>query len=77
MNEGLKIFFDNPMTFTPENIRALTGISGLYVIYIESIDFKYPFQHPKLLFIVMSEKKTNCFGRILLGNFDGKSKNVG
>ncbi len=77
MNEALKIFFDNPMTFNPENIRPLNGIAGLYFIFSKSIDISYPFQQSKLLYIGMSEKKTNSIGNRLLGHFDGKSKNVG
>jgi hypothetical protein len=77
MNENLKIFFDNPMTFNPEYIRPLSGIAGLYFIFSKSIDINYPFQQSKLLYIGMSEKKTNSIGNRLLGHFDGKSKNVG
>lgn len=77
MNENLKIFFDNPMTFNPENIRPLNGIAGLYFIFSKSIDINYPYKQSKLLYIGMSEKKTNSIGSRLLGHFDGKSKNVG
>jgi hypothetical protein len=77
MNEQLKIFFDTPKTFNPENIRPLNGITGLYFILSKSIDINYPFQYSKLLYIGMSEKKTNSIGSRLLGHFDGKSKNVG
>lgn len=77
MNEDLKIFFDNPMTFNPENIRPLNGIAGLYFIFNKSIDINYPFQQSKLLYIGMSEKRTNSIGNRLLGHFDGKSKNIG
>jgi hypothetical protein len=77
MNEQLKIFFDNPMIFNPENIRPLNGIAGLYFIFSKSLDINYPFQQSKLLYIGMSEKRTNSIGSRLLGHFDGKSKNVG
>ena len=77
MTEVLTIFFDNPMTFNPENIRPLNGIAGLYFIFSKSIDIKYPNRQSKLLYIGMSEKKTNSIGSRLLGHFDGKSKNFG
>lgn len=77
MNEDLKIFFDSPMPFSPENIRPLNGIAGLYFIFSKSINFNYPYKQSKLLYIGMSEKKTNSIGSRLLGHFDGKSKNVG
>ena len=74
MNEQLKIFFDNPIPFIPENIRPLNGIAGLYFIFSKSIDVNYPFQQSKLLYIGMSEKRTNSIGNRLIGHFDGKSK---
>lgn len=77
MNEQLKIFFDNPMHFHPENIRPLNGIAGLYFIFSKNIDIKYPFKQSKLLYIGMSEKRTNSIGSRLLGHFNGKSRNVG
>ena len=77
MNEQLKIFFDNPIPFIPENIRPLNGIAGLYFIFSKSIDVNYPFQQSKLLYIGMSEKRTNSIGNRLIGHFDGKSKNIG
>ena len=77
MKNQLKIFFDNPMHFHPENIRPLNGITGLYFIFSKNIDINYPFQQSKLLYIGMSEKKTNSIGSRLLGHFDGKSRNVG
>lgn len=77
MNKQLKIFFDSPIPFIPENIRPLNGIAGLYFIFSKNIDINYPFQQSKLLYIGMSEKRTNSIGNRLMGHFDGKSKNIG
>ncbi|MCC5922464.1 MAG: hypothetical protein JJT77_01660 [Crocinitomicaceae bacterium] len=55
----------------------MNGIAGLYFIFSKSVDINYPFQQSKLLYIGMSEKRTNSIGSRLLGHFDGKSKNVG
>lgn len=77
MKNELKIYFDNPIPFIPENIRPLNGIAGLYFIFSKSIDVNYPFQQSKLLYIGMSEKRTNSIGNRLIGHFDGKSKNIG
>lgn len=77
MSDELKIFFDNPITFNPKNIRPLNGIAGLYFIFNKNIDINYPFKPSKLLYIGMSEKRTNSIGSRLLGHFDGKSKNIG
>lgn len=77
MTNEVTIYFDSPMDFVPENIRPLNGIAGLYFIFSKSIDINYPFDVSKLLYIGMSEKKTNSIGSRLIGHYDGKSKNVG
>ncbi|EKT3958475.1 hypothetical protein NTJ28_002490 [Flavobacterium psychrophilum] len=58
-------------------MKPLNGIAGLYFIFSQSIDIQYPFQKSKLLYIGMSEKKTNSIASRLSGHFDGKSKNIG
>lgn len=77
MTNEVTIFFDSPLSFEPSNIKPLNGIAGLYFIFTQSIEIQYPFQKSKLLYIGMSEKKTNSIGSRLLGHFEGKSKNVG
>ncbi len=77
MTKEVTIYFDSPMDFTPKNIRPLNGITGLYFIFSQSININYPFDTSKLLYIGMSEKKTNSIGSRLIGHHDGKSKNVG
>ena len=75
--QTLIINFDKPKKFELDNIKALNGIVGLYFIFTQTIKFQYPFQTSRLLYIGMSEKKTNSIGSRLVGHFDGKSKNVG
>lgn len=65
------------MDFVPDNIRPLNGIAGLYFIFSQSVDINYPFDSSKLLYIGMSERRTNSIGSRLIGHFDGTSKNVG
>lgn len=65
------------MDFVADNIRPLNGIAGLYFIFSQSIEINYPFDSSKLLYIGMSEKRTNSIGSRLIGHFDGTSKNVG
>jgi hypothetical protein len=77
MTNEVTIYFDSPKDFTPENIKPLNGIAGLYFIFSKSIDINYPFDVSKLLYIGMSEKKTNSIGSRLVGHYDGKSKNAG
>lgn len=71
------IYFDSPKLFEANNIKPLNGIAGLYFIFSQSIEIQYPFQKSKLLYIGMSERRTNSIGNRLLGHFDGKSKNLG
>ena len=70
------IFFDNPMPFETKNIKSLNGIVGLYFIFSSTIKVQYPFDRSRLLYIGMSEKRTNSIGSRLIGHFEGKSRNI-
>lgn len=65
------------MIFEPNNIRPLSGIAGLYFIFNKTISIQYPFEKSKLIYIGMSEKKTNSIGSRLSGHYDGSSRNLG
>lgn len=73
----LKIFFDEPIAFEMQNIKALKGLTGLYFIFCKGTRIQYPFNKSRLLYIGMSEKKTNSMSSRLDGHFSGKSKNLG
>ena len=75
--KNITIYFDEPKSFEPINTKALGGIVGLYFIFTQNTFIQYPFDKSKLLYIGMSEKKTNSIGNRLSGHFEGKSKNVG
>jgi hypothetical protein len=75
--QEIQINFDVPKRFEINNIKPLNGIVGLYFIFSSNIHIQYPFKKSKLLYIGMSEKKTNSIGSRLVGHFEGKSKNVG
>lgn len=77
MSNEVAIYFDSPKAFEPTNIRPLNGITGLYFIFSQSTHIQYPFDKSRLLYIGMSERKTNSIGSRLMSHFDGKSKNVG
>ncbi|MGG5570622.1 hypothetical protein [Myroides odoratimimus] len=77
MANEVTIYFDRPKLFEANNIKPLNGIAGLYFIFSQSIEIQYPFEKSKLLYIGMSERRTNSIGNRLLGHFDGKSKNLG
>lgn len=73
----VNIYFDSPKPFEAGNIKPLNGITGLYFIFSSTIQIQYPFDKSRLLYIGMSEKRTNSIGSRLIGHFEGKSKNVG
>lgn len=75
--QSLQINFDTPKQFELSNIKSLNGIVGLYFIFTTCTFIQYPFKKSRLLYIGMSEKKTNSIGSRLAGHFDGKSKNLG
>jgi len=73
----INILFNTPLDFELDIIKPLTGIVGLYFIFSEQRQVQYPFKSSRLLYIGMSEKKTNSIGSRLSGHFEGKSKNIG
>jgi hypothetical protein len=75
--QSLQINFDTPNQFEINHLKPLVGIVGLYFIFTEDIFIQYPFQKSRLLYIGMSEKKTNSIGTRLIGHFEGKSRNLG
>ncbi len=72
-----KIFFDKYQEFELRNIKPLMGICGLYFIFLKKTEMPYPFRKSKLVYIGMSEKKTNSIGRRLSGHYDETSGNKG
>jgi hypothetical protein len=75
--KDVSINFDVPIPFELDSVRQLGGIVGLYFIFTKQTYIQYPFQRSWLLYIGMSERKTNSVSSRLTGHFDGKSKNVG
>lgn len=74
---NIQIFFDKGQRFDSKNIKPLIGLAGLYFIYNSEIEIRYPFDTSRLVYIGMSEKKTNSIGKRLLGHLDGTSGNEG
>ena len=62
MINEFNIYFDTPKTFEIQNIKPLAGLVGLYFIFTTDCEIQYPFKKSKLLYIGMSEKKTNSIG---------------
>ncbi|OGX27989.1 MAG: hypothetical protein A2879_00810 [Omnitrophica WOR_2 bacterium RIFCSPHIGHO2_01_FULL_49_10] len=75
--QTFKIYFDKFKPFEAKNIKPLMGICGLYFICLKNTHIPYPFKKSKLIYIGMSEKKTNSIGKRLLGHFEGSSGNEG
>jgi hypothetical protein len=75
--QTIDIYFDAKKSFELKNIKPLNGLIGLYFIFSQTISICYPFCNSKLLYIGMSEKRTNSIGNRLIGHFKGKSKNIG
>ncbi|MFZ1319997.1 MAG: hypothetical protein WAT71_00425 [Ignavibacteria bacterium] len=77
MKDNISIYFDNPLPFELGKINQLSGITGLYFIFSKKVKIQYPYKESRLLYIGMSEKKTNSIRNRLSDHFDGKSKNIG
>ena len=71
----IKINFDIPKKFEVANTKTLGGVVGLYFIFSEKTYIQYPFKKSRLLYVGMSEKKTNSMGSRLTSHLEGK--NVG
>jgi hypothetical protein len=72
-----KINFDNPQKLEYSNIKPLMGIVGLYFIFLRKTEINYPFGKSRLIYIGMSEKKTNSIGKRLREHLEGRSGNIG
>lgn len=72
-----KINFDQYKEFKPENIKPLMGLCGLYFIFLKKTEIPYPFRKSRLIYIGMSEKRTNSIGKRLLGHYRKASGNEG
>jgi hypothetical protein len=77
MINEFSIYFEAPKAFEIQNIKPLFGLVGLYFIFTSDLSIQYPFKKSKLLYIGMSEKRTNSIGKRLIGHFEGKNKNLG
>lgn len=75
--QDVKIFFDEPKTFNQQNAKPLVGITGLYFIFLSDTQIAYPYGKSRLIYIGMSEKKTNSIGKRLSDHYDGQSGNIG
>jgi len=73
----IKIYFDIGQNFELINFNPLNGLTGLYFIFLSKTFIEYPFKKSKLIYIGMSEKKTNSIGARLTEHFVGQSGNKG
>lgn len=75
--KNIRIYFDKYQLFEPQNIKSLMKICGLYFIFLKETEISYPFRKSKLIYIGMSEKRTNSIGKRLSGHYDKTSGNEG
>ena len=75
--KNIRIFFNESELFNLRNIKPLNGITGLYFIFLTKLSIQYPFKKSRLIYIGMSEKRTNSIGLRLTDHYEGKSGNVG
>ena len=75
--DTFKIYFEQHQEFELSNVQHLMGITGLYFIFLKQTEIPYPYRQSRLIYIGMSEKKTNSIGRRLSGHYDGSSGNEG
>jgi len=75
--QNFKIFFYKYQEYESNNIKPIMGICGLYFIFSKKTEIPYPFRKSRLVYIGMSEKKTNSIGKRLSGHYDGTSGNEG
>lgn len=74
---NIKIYFNESKLFNLQNIKPLNHITGLYFIFLSNTEIQYPFKKSMLLYIGMSEKRTNSIGNRLADHIDGQSGNIG
>jgi len=75
--ETKKINFAQYQKFELVNFQLLMGLIGLYFIFLPGRKISYPFRDSRLIYIGMSEKKTNSIGKRLTDHVNGVSGNRG
>lgn len=63
--------------FDIKNFTPLVGLVGLYFIFLEDLEIPYPFKGSKLIYIGMSESRSNSIGNRLRDHIAGRSNNTG
>ena len=77
MDHKISINFEPMQDFVVSSIKPLVGICGLYFIALPKTVIPYPFAGSRLVYIGMSEKRTNSIGKRLQDHYDGSSGNEG
>lgn len=75
--QNIEVNFEKLKIFEPINFSQLEGIIGLYFISLREISIRYPFHESHLIYIGMSEKKTNSIGKRLTNHYESNSGNYG
>ncbi len=69
--------FDRPLEFEPRRFEGLGSVVGIYFIFLTQKKIAYPFKESRLVYIGMSEKRTNSIASRLIDHYEGRSGNFG
>lgn len=69
--------FDAPLEYEARRFEGLGGIVGIYFIFLTKKKIAYPFRDSRLIYIGMSEKRTNSIASRLSNHHVGRSGNFG
>lgn len=72
-----KINFSIIKKLNLKEVKDLMGLCGIYFIFLEDKVISYPFRQSRLIYIGMSEKKSNSISKRLSDHIKGQSGNIG
>ena len=68
---------DRVLDFENRSCATLVGKTGLYFIFLTHLAIPYPIRESKLIYIGMSESRSNSIGKRLKDHLSGRSENKG
>ncbi len=71
------INFDDPQNFEPRYFETLGAVIGIYFVFLTKTKIAYPFKPSRLIYVGMSERRTNSIGTRLTDHYIGRSGNKG
>ncbi len=74
---SFQLNFDKLLEFEPRRFESLGNVIGIYFVALTNKTVTYPYKESRLIYIGMSEKRTNSIGSRLSDHYDGRSGNFG